>query len=155
MGRTDHQIWRIWHIWRVARLGLAFGLCLSALGGCAGMDAQALDGPCLDDSPVCVGQRTGMVQSMSADTQRHWIGETVGHGTIASGVRLFAYQNVRDKLSCAELASGISELEAAKQTLAAGPAAGQSMLRHNEIKAMTEDVRQVLTASRLRKCGAT
>lgn len=73
----------------------------------------------------------------------------------SSGVRLFAYQNVRDKLSCAELANAVNEMEAAKQILGQGPAPGQTMLRHNQIKAMTDDVRVALTASRLRKCGAT
>lgn len=132
--------------------GLALFGCLGLLTACAGFETQAMDGPCLDDSQLCVSQRTQMVQSMSADASHHWIGQAVGGATVASGVRLFAYQNVRDKLSCAELASGIGELDAAKQTLADGPAPGQTMLRHNEIKAMTDDVRAALSATRSRKC---
>ena len=137
-----------------ARVAL-LALCLAGLTGCASLETQALDGPCLDDTAACVGQRTAMVQSMGSDATRHWISETVGRGTVSSGVRLFAYQNVRDKLSCAELANGINEMEAAKQVLAQGPAPGQTMLRHNQIKAMTDDVRGALSASRNRKCGAS
>ena len=129
--------------------------CLVGSSGCAGLETQSLDGPCLDDTAQCVGQRTAMVQTMGNDATRHWIGESVGRGMASSGVRLFAYQNVRDKLSCAELANGVNEMEAAKQLLGQGPAPGQTMLRHNQIKAMTDDVRAALTASRLRKCGAT
>lgn len=128
---------------------------LLGLAACAGIETQSLDGPCLDDTAQCVGQRTAMVQSMGNDASRHWIGESVGRGMASSGVRLFAYQNVRDKLSCAELANAVNEMEAAKQILGQGPAPGQTMLRHNQIKAMTDDVRVALTASRLRKCGAT
>ena len=143
------------HFGRLGQIMAITALCLAALAGCASLETASLDGPCLDDSPTCVGQRTGMVQAMSSETARHWISETPGRATVASGVRLFAYQNVRDKLSCAELANGISEMDGAKQVLAQGPAAGQTMLRHNQIKAMTDDVRMALAASRLRKCGAT
>jgi len=127
--------------------------CAVLLASCAGFDAQAMNGPCLDDTPVCVGQRTEMVHAMSSDSGHHWIAEAPGRDTVASGVRLFAYQNVRDKLSCSELANGIAEMDAAKQVLADGPATGQTMLRHNQIKAMTDDVRAALVVSRTRKCG--
>ena len=129
-------------------------LCAGLLGGCAGFDASAADGPCLDDSQLCVAQRTQLVQALSADPARAWVGQPVGRQMVASGVRLFAYQNVRDKLSCPEFASAITELEAAKQTLAEGPAPGQTMLRHNQIKALTDDVRAALAASKQRKCAA-
>lgn len=140
-------------------LTLRFGMtgallgCAMALTGCAGFETASVDGPCLDDSKECVSQRTALVQLMSNDAAHQWIGQAVGRGTVASGVRLFAYQNVRDKLNCPELVSGVSELEAAKQVLAQGPAPGQTMLRHNEIKAMTTDVRNALAASKQRKCG--
>lgn len=134
--------------------GVALFTCLGALAGCAGFDAEAASGPCLDDSQGCVGQRTAMVRSMSADPARHWIGQAAARDVVASGVRLFAYQNVRDKLSCAELTAGIADLATAKSVLEQGPAPGQSMLRHNQIKAMTEDVRASLAASRQRKCAS-
>jgi len=137
---------------RFVTMGVLLG-CAMALAGCAGFETASVDGPCLDDSKECVSQRTSLVQSMSNDPARVWIGQAVGRGTVASGVRLFAYQNVRDKLSCPELANGIGELESAKQVLAQGPAPGQTMLRHNEIKAMTTDVRNALAASHQRKCG--
>ena len=126
---------------------------LIGLSGCAGFDPQAGGGPCLDDSQSCVSQRTALVQTMSAAPTRGWIGESPSDTVVASGVRLFAYQNVRDKLTCAELASGLNDLDAAKRVLASGPAAGQTMLRHNQIKAMTDDVRGSLSAARLRKCS--
>ncbi len=132
---------------------LAIGLA-TALSGCAGLDTQSADGPCLGDTPECVAQRTALVRGMSSDPSRAWIGQSVGPGTAASGVRLFAYQNVRDKLSCPQLAVAVQELDAAKQLLAGGPAPGQTMLRHNDIKAMTNDVRASLATSKQKKCGA-
>jgi hypothetical protein len=144
---------------RIRLYQLAQGLvpCLlfgATLAGCAGLDMQAAEGPCLGDTPACIGERTAMVRAMSSDQARAWIGQTPGRGTVASGVRLFAYQNVRDKLSCSELVSALQDLDAAKQVLADGPAPGQTMLRHNDIKAMTDDVRAALTASKVRRCGA-
>ncbi len=131
-------------------LVLAVGACLSA---CAGLDTQSASGPCLSDTPECVGQRTAMVKAMSTDPSRAWISQSTDRGLAASGVRLFAYQNVRDKLSCPELTSAVSDLEATKRLLAEGPAAGQTMLRHNDIKAMTDDVRAALSATKMRRCG--
>ena len=129
---------------------LAAGVAVSA---CAGLDTQSASGPCLSDTPECVGQRTAMVRAMSSDPARGWISQSADRGTVASGVRLFAYQNVRDKLSCPELTSAVSDLDAAKNLLAEGPAAGQTMARHNDIKAMTTDVRAALAASKIRRCG--
>jgi hypothetical protein len=123
------------------------------LAGCAGLATETMSGLCLGDSPDCVGQRTALVRSMSNDPNRGWITQSADRGTVASGIRLFAYQNVRDKLSCPELTSGISDLDAAKKMLADGPAAGQTMQRHNDIKAMTADVRAALAATKIRRCG--
>ena len=134
---------------------VALGMALAAgLAGCGGLDSQSAEGPCLSDTADCVGERTAMVRAMSSDPSRAWIGQAASQGTVASGVRLFAYQNVRDKMSCPELTQAVLELDAAKQTLSQGPAAGQTMQRHNEIKAMTDDVRMALAASKLRRCGA-
>jgi len=137
----------------------ACGFCLFGSAvlptGCAGLGfgGGEADGPCLDDSQACVAQRTGIVQSLSQDQSRAWVGQTAGRGMVASGVRLFAYQNVRDKLTCPELSSALTELDAAKLALAEGPAPGQTMLRHNQIAAMTTDVRAELANTRTRKCG--
>lgn len=131
---------------------LAAFLSLSGCGG-LGLGAGEADGPCLDDSPACIAQRTQIVQSLSDDGTHSWVGQTAGRGMVASGVRLFAYQNVRDKLTCPQLGAAIAELDAAKQTLAEGPAPGQTMLRHNQIKALTTDVRAELAAARTRKCS--
>ena len=147
-GRELEQFWR-------ATGSVAVFGSLLLMAGCTGLGfgAGEADGPCLDDSQACVAQRTQIVQSLSDDTGRAWVGQTSGRGMVASGVRLFAYQNVRDKLTCPELSGAIAELDAAKVTLAEGPAPGQTMLRHNQIKAMTSDVRAELAAARTRKCG--
>ena len=129
---------------------LSAGVALSA---CAGLDTQTASGPCLSDTPECVGQRTAMVRAMSADPARAWISQASDRAIVASGVRLFAYQNVRDKLSCPQLTSAVSDLDAAKRLLAEGPAEGQTVARHNDIKAMTDDVRAALAASKIRRCG--
>lgn len=133
---------------------IVFGtLLLLTLAGCATVDTAASEGPCLADTPECVTQRTAMVKTMTADPRRAWIGEPVGPGTVASGVRLFAYQNVRDKLNCQELAAAVSELDAARQALASGPRPGQTMARHNDIKALTADVHHALANGKAKKCG--
>ena len=139
----------------VAAAWLTLGGGLLTLAGCASFEAASAEGPCLDDSKACVAQRTQIVQSLSSDQTRSWIGQPVGQAMVASGVRLFAYQNVRDKLTCPQLAGGIAEMDAAKQTLGQGPAPGQTVLRHNQIKAMTDDVRAGLNAARLRKCSGS
>jgi hypothetical protein len=137
-------------IYNTLVLVLAAGASLSA---CAGLDTQSAGGPCLSDTPACIGQRTAMVKSMSSDPARAWISQSSDRGTAASGVKLFAYQNVRDKLSCPELTSAVSDLDAAKRLLSEGPVAGQTMARHNDIKAMTDDVRAALAATKMRRCG--
>jgi len=134
-------------------IGIGVLAVSAALAGCAGLDIQSAGGPCLSDSAECVGQRTAMVRAMSADPTRSWMTQSADRDTVSSGVRLFAYQNVRDKLSCAELTSAVSDLDAAKKILAEGPAAGQSMQRHIDIKALTDDVRAALAASKIRRCG--
>lgn len=120
---------------------MALVLASATLGACTGVGPSSSGGePCLDDSSACVQQRTAMVDAMVADPQRSWIGQPVSRATVASGVRLFAYQNVMDSLACPQLAAGIQELQAAQQSLAQGRVGGQGAERHNQVKALTDDV---------------
>lgn len=141
---------RGWH-WALAMMAVA--VASMSVAGCAGMGPDMAGGPCLDDSKGCVEQRTAMVHGMAADKSHAWIGEPVSPATAASGVRLFAYQNVKDKLNCNELATGIKEMEDARGSLSGGPIGGQTMERHNQILALTEDVRGQLQTLSNKRCG--
>lgn len=127
-----------------------------ALGACTGVGPGAsADDPCLDDSEACVKQRTALVEAMIADPQRNWIGQPVSRTTVASGIRLFAYQNVMESLSCPQLGAGVQEMRAALQSLSQGRLGGQSAERHNQVKALTEDVHARLQQmARQRGCKA-
>ena len=121
-----------------------------ALAGCAG-GPQSSGAVCLDDSQGCIDKRVALVDSMAGDPNRSWIGRPGSAEEHHSGVRLFAYQRTKDHLSCEELAKGIADLGAAKQTLAGGPPPGGSAERTNAVKAMTEDVRAQLQRQKKKK----
>jgi hypothetical protein len=120
-----------------------------ALAGCAG--GPQAGGPCLDDSAGCVDKRVALVNTMASDPNRSWIGKPGSASEYYSGVRLFAYQKTKEQLSCEELAKGIADLGAAKESLAKGPPPGGSAERNNTVKAMTDDVRGQLEKQRKKK----
>lgn len=130
----------------VAAIGLALAAC--ATGG------EIAGDPCLDDSGGCVDRRVALVNAMVADPQRHWVNEPASRQMHASGVRLFAYQATKDKMSCQELAAGLREMKEVKLALGTGPAAGMSAERGNLVKAMADDVAaQLLRSFKGRHCG--
>lgn len=121
-------------------------LAAAGMSACSGIGPGSASGePCLDDSEACIKQRTAMVEAMVADPQRSWIGQPVSRATVASGIRMFAYQNVMDGLACPQLGAGMQELLAAKQSLTQGRVGGQSAERHNQVKALTDDVHAQMT----------
>jgi hypothetical protein len=108
-------------------------------------------GPCLDDSKACVESRTAMVGKLTADPTRSWIGQSVDRRMAASGIRLFAYQNVADSLDCPKLQAGVREMQATRSTIGGTPLAGQTAERHNQIRALAVDMEGVLAAKARRK----
>lgn len=120
-----------------------------ALAGCAnGPETGAV---CLDDSQGCVDRRLSLVNAMTNDPGRAWIGRPASASEHHSGVRLFAYQKTKDQLTCEELAKGIADLGEAKSVLAGGPPPGGSAERTNAVKAMTDDVRAQLERQQKKK----
>ena len=128
----------------------AFGLLLAACvtGG------EIAGEPCLDDSGGCVDRRIAVLDAMVADPQRHWVNEPASRQMHASGIRLFAYQATKDKMSCQELSAGLREMKEVKLALGSGPAPGMSAERGNLVKAMADDVAEQLHKTRKAKhCG--
>jgi hypothetical protein len=104
---------------RTSTLAALGGACL-VLSACtaAGVDLDDRAGlSCVDDSPACVSRRQATLQSMLADSSHKWVRETPTPRAHASGVRLFAFRRKKAELSCAELAHGRREAEAAPKVL--------------------------------------
>jgi hypothetical protein len=141
---------------RPAVAATAIGVVLAALGACSTIGNEtSVAGPCLDDSKACVETRTGMVAALVADQDRSWISKPADRAMAASGVRLFAYQTVKDGLNCQQLAAAIQDLSSSRNLLAAGRMGGQTAERHNQIKALTHDTEvDYVSTARRKSCKA-
>jgi hypothetical protein len=126
--------------------GTVVALVLAALGACSTIGTE---------SKACVETRTGIVAALVADQNRTWISKPADRAMAASGVRLFAYQTVKDGLNCQQLAAAIQDLSSSRNLLAAGRMNGQTAERHNQIKALTHDTEvEYVTAARRKSCKA-
>jgi hypothetical protein len=96
----------------------SFSAALAA--ACAGSGPD-ISGPaglkCVDDSQHCISQRGKVLDGYMADKSRNWVKEPPSADAYASGVRLFAFSKRRKELSCAELAHGKHEADAAPGAL--------------------------------------
>lgn len=89
----------------------AAGLLLSACSG-AVIETEAsapVSFGCIDDSKQCIDQRQSTLKSLLADKSRKWVKEPATTGAYASGVRLWAFNVEKPRLSCEELAIGRRE----------------------------------------------
>ncbi|MFA5948815.1 MAG: hypothetical protein WC807_00880 [Hyphomicrobium sp.] len=105
-----------------ARFATAILIAISAmLVGCAvsqGTDIEQRSGlACVDDSIECISRRQSTLRHMVDDPGRAWVKEPPTPEAYASGVRLFAYKTKKKELSCAELAHGKQEADAARTSL--------------------------------------
>lgn len=106
---------------------------------------------CLDDSPGCIAKRQATLQHYTSSPDRSWIRQRPDAAAYASGVRLFAYKRQKSRLSCAELASGIAEADAAPRTLEAA----SSRLTPAQLsrgKMLANEVSSELKRERRRRC---
>lgn len=76
--------------------------------------------PAKADEAACSGVDgcADVLRRMVEDPHRRWITRPASPAALASGVRLFAYRSLRHQLTCAELASGEAEIDAAARTFA-------------------------------------
>ena len=77
---------------------------------------------CVDDSLGCQSKRRSALNALLSDKDRAWIQQPSSAAAYASGVRLFAFKKRKSELSCAELAIGHREAQAARATLRAAKA---------------------------------
>lgn len=105
-------------ILRRACAGIIGGL---AMAGCANnqspgsLTSAGLN--CIDDSPACIARRQTALTTLMSDNQRTWVHRKPSAEAYASGVRLFAYQKSKKKLTCDELGVGIREASGARASL--------------------------------------
>jgi|GEM_PF-4862921 len=94
---------------------------------------------------------TSVLRTMVESPDRSWIGRPVPAAVLANGVRLFAYRALKSKLSCAELAAAVAEVEAGAQKLA-GHVEGLSPAQLSRTRALCAEVGGELRAERARRC---
>ncbi len=123
------------------------GCCVASCSGTTGADAAL---PCLDDSQPCVDARMAALGAMQSDSKRSWISKPVNARLHASGVRMFAYRTLKDRLSCAELTTGMNEMSSVRATLA-GPVPGVSKDRIVQAKMLADETHGELKKVHVKK----
>jgi hypothetical protein len=103
--------------------------------GCTGVDACA-----------------SVLKAMIADPARGWMRRPAPPAVLANGVRLFAYRALRPSLTCPELATASSEIEAGDAALKRG-VAGLSSDQVDRARTLTVEVGQELQAEAARRCS--
>jgi len=132
---------------------LLTGVALSGallLSACTGGSSANSGAPCLDDSQSCISARTSALAAMQTDGSRAWINKPVNAQVHASGVRMFAYRTLKDKLSCAELNAGMNEMSSVRSALAA-PVAGATKDRVIQAKMLADETHGELKKVHARK----
>ena len=105
------------------------------------------------EMPTC-GTGTDCVVRLKAlieDPERRWINQRPSSIEFANGTRLFAYRALREKLTCAEIALALSEIDQAAITFLA-PAPGISARQANNVLALNAAVGQELRAESGSRC---
>ena len=72
---------------------------------------------CIDDTPHCVSERQAALRILVGDKSRAWVREPATPQAYASGVRLFAFRQIKRELSCEDLSHGHKEAEGAPAAL--------------------------------------
>ena len=139
----------------VAAAALAFGLVASACTGMLDPGDTRAGLSCIDDSQECVDQRQTTLKSFLADKDRAWVKEPATPRAHASGVRLFAFRSKKKELSCAELAYGRREADAASKALRGPDGKGLSTAQVSRATLFAAEVSKELSAEmRARRCRA-
>jgi hypothetical protein len=94
-----------------------------------------------------------VLKGMVASTDRTWIDRPAKPKVMANGVRLFTYRALRTKLSCNELASALTEVEAAGRTFSQ-KVGDLEPAQVERVKALSVEVGRELRDERARRCTA-
>jgi len=113
--------------------------------------ARPASGP---DLPTCEGGSdcATLLKSLVESPNRSWVGQPQSPADHATGTRLFAYRALRDRLSCPELSTARSEIEAASAAFKA-PVGGISATQAKRVLALNAAVNDELRAEQRRRCG--
>lgn len=93
-----------------------------------------------------------VLKAMVANTDRTWIDRPAAPKVMANGVRLFTYRALRSKLSCGELATALSEVEAAQRTFS-GPVGDLQPEQARRVRSLSVEVGGELQAERAGRCA--
>lgn len=106
------------------------------------------------DEASCIGVETcaAVLKAMVASTDRTWIDRPAAPAVLANGVRLFAYRALRSKLNCGELATALSEVEAAQRGFS-GPVGDLEPEQVQRVRGLSVEVGGELRAERARRCA--
>jgi len=120
--------------------------------------AQEPPAPKLQSDPVlkeCANSQACLSQlkALLADPVRAWVGKPQPPRVYAKGVQLFAYRALRGELSCVELTTALSEIEAARRTLSGG-GTGLGEAELARVRSLSAEVEGELRAERSRRCKA-
>jgi hypothetical protein len=94
-----------------------------------------------------------VLKTMVTGTDRSWMRQRAAPTVLANGVRLFAYRALRPSLSCGELASALSEVDAASRTFR-GPVPGVEAGQAERVRSLSGEVAGELRAERARRCAS-
>jgi hypothetical protein len=92
------------------------------------------------------------LKAMLADPKRSWVTKPESPAAFATGVKLFAYRGVRDKMTCAELAHGRAETVTMPQTLKPGSVPGMNDSRLAQVRDMSGQINKELSKEFDRAC---
>ena len=104
--------------WRCLAVILSTPWLLNACATKSGLLAPIDAGlRCVDDSAGCRQKRSAALTALVNDRTNSWIAQPATPEAYASGVRLFAFRKRKQALSCAQLAQGAKEAQAARPSL--------------------------------------
>lgn len=142
---------------RPAALALA-GL-VAALAGCqsanldGGMQGFGKGDRCINDSKQCLGERSSALNELMLDKKNTWIHQKPSAESYAAGVRLFAYKTKKRQLTCAELAAGVREADAAPNMLRGGAGSHLPPGHVSRGLILASEVSRELKRESQRRCG--
>jgi hypothetical protein len=107
---------------------------------------------CVDDSKHCIEKRQAALKSMLADPKRAWVRAPESPAGYATGVKFFAYRQVKGQLTCAELAHGREETRLVVGALKQGSVPGANDSRIAQVKDMAGQLNKELAREFDRVC---
>lgn len=138
---------------------LVYVIAVAGLSGCSSLESivpsLAFSGAgavqCDSADLACMQQRVATLRAMTSDRQHAWVRQNEPPHGYANGTRLFAYRITRSKLSCDNLAHGLSELRQVRASYTGG-VVGVSPAELTRTKSLIVDVSGELASEWRRRC---